>query len=118
MQENLNTAPFADNQKIVRTGPSKNGLFKGNVYTAGVCEYCPKCETWRVPIKEFPAPKRNQERCNCGNYKYNVSYYSGFAKYFAPIQTQYSDITKEIADSVKETVEAPDKILIPQTVNN
>lgn len=37
---------------------------------------------------------------------------------FAPIQTQYSDITASIASEMKETREVPDKIVIKESINN
>lgn len=37
---------------------------------------------------------------------------------FAPIQDQYEDLTREIAEGLKETKETPDKILIPEKINN
>jgi len=35
------------------------------------------------------------------------------AEYFVPVG--FTDITKELCDSIKQTDEVPDKILIPQT---
>lgn len=37
---------------------------------------------------------------------------------FAPIQPAYSNISKEIAESVKAVSECPDKIIIKEPVNN
>lgn len=40
------------------------------------------------------------------------------AKSFAPIVESYSDATVEILEKFKSPEETPDKVLIPETVNN
>lgn len=41
-----------------------------------------------------------------------------YYKRFAPIQSNYSDATAEILEKFKQTEETPDKILIPETIQN
>lgn len=118
-----NNAPFAVGQKVIRTGRSIPGfLVKGEVYTVAYCRQCTKCNLWKVGILELPIPDNSSYRstCTCGLILKPSpdKNYTGNAKLFAPIQHQYTDIAKEIADSYKSTEEVPDKIIIPEKVNN
>lgn len=118
-----NNAPFVYGQKMIRTGKTIEGVvIKGGTYTAGTCYMCHKCKTWWVPILECPACESDNYNpdCPCGSkfVENHNSHYAGNADFFAPIQHQYTDISKEIADSFKQTEETPDKKIIPEKVNN
>ena len=121
--ESNNNPPFAEDQRIIRIGPTKSSkaglatFVRGKVYTCAECYKC-ECGKWKVKIKEFPSfGNAKIATCVCG-FKQHSEYYIGFAALFAPIQETYADITNEIAESMKETKERPDKVLIPETVNN
>lgn len=122
MQENLNTPPFTVGQEVVciesatSRVDSSIKVEEGKVYRVVDIMKC-NCGQWYVDVGVTLPNGYGYCRCDCGKYVSSERVYS-LTRFFAPIQTQYTDITKELADSVKETVEAPDKILIPQTVNN
>lgn len=104
----MNNPPFAIGQKVVCVnilkGKSMDDIIplkKGNVYTVTSIEphryYLGK---WGVGFKETqPEDKYQHDQ-------------------FAPIITNYSSATEEILERFKQTDECPDKILIPETVNN
>lgn len=101
----MNNAPFTIGQKVVCVrilrGNSMQDIIplkKGHVYTVTSIEphryYIGK---WGVGFKETqPEDKYQHDQ-------------------FAPIITNYSDATSEILEKFKQTIEVPDKILIPET---
>lgn len=119
----MEQAPFFEGQRIIRIGETKESndkiavFTKGFVYTCAGCFKC-KCGVWKVLIKEFPVHADGKATCKCGHITRSIKYYVGLANKFAPIQDQYEDLTREIAEGLKETKETPDKVLIPETINN
>lgn len=107
-----NIAPFRVGQKVVRLDDCKY-IKKGEVVTIGSIEMC-NCGKWRVSIVEHPFDMYGYQCINCKNTSVTGLF---IAKYFAPIQESYTDITAEIASQQSITEERPDKILIPETVN-
>lgn len=120
--EGNNNAPFYSGQEIVRIKKTQDGIGKiGDWHIAYKCEQCKKCKKWYVDIGERVRPHADIFRsvCNCGHKQEMpepIVWYS--CSQFAPIQHQYTDIAKEIADSFTESPECPDKIIVPEKVNN
>lgn len=119
----MDNAPFAIGQKIVRIAPSKAWIEKGKVYTCAGCMPCPHCHKWKVFLEELPVDTSKfiiKSTCGCGDTQRKglPPFYSGVANYFAPIQPMYENISKQIAESITQTDEVPDRVIVPQTVNN
>jgi hypothetical protein len=118
--QDMNTPPFAIRQKVVclrdgKTTPIK----KGAIYTVEDLNYnscCKKASGWFVRLAELPDMR--QRCCYVCDAECKTPGLWLHEKAFAPIETQYTDISKELADSFKDTDEVPDKILKPETVNN
>lgn len=121
MQDNSNTPPFAIGQKVVAIKSAASishpqiKIEKGVVYSVKGIRKC-SCGYWKVDVG-LPHSSVYSSCGICGHRINSDTLWAG-ATLFAPIETQYADITKELADSVKETSEVPDKILIPETANN
>lgn len=109
--DNLNQAPFHVGQKVVCVNPA--GFARLKKYAIYVVN--------------------KTHRCGCGNWLVDVGAEGGLvcsscesllrdcamdARLFAPITEQYEDMTLSIAQSAKQTNEVPDKVLIPETINN
>lgn len=94
-----NNAPFAVGQKVVCISDSftnhwefsNSPIRKDGVYTVYHIEYYPQFRKWYIKLQEDTDPFANY-----------------WANRFAPVQTQYTDITKELCDSVGITEEVPD----------
>lgn len=113
-----NNAPFAIGQEVVC-------LINGFTFKKGdirkVIKIEKGCCCWLVDIGEI-SPITVKLTCKCGS---GYMYYIVGGKTMmidsvrlAPIQHQYTDIAREIADTFKQTEEVPDKIIIPEKVNN
>lgn len=97
-------APFTIGQRVVALKTSKvtfgQQLVKGNIYTIEGCIYMGCCKKWKVYIRELPSqPEMSLWCCGFNTHKHH-QYRSAYAEYFAPIVTQYSDITAELASQV------------------
>lgn len=106
--------PFHVGQKVVAVKTVIGFYKKGNKYEVlGVVYHC---KEWFVDIGLIVLGGTCCPHCL---FKMNKnSSHLCYAKDFVPIQDQYSDLTREIAEGLKETKETPDKILIPETINN
>lgn len=105
-----NNAPFQVGDTVICISSSNivTGLVKGNKYEvlAMVKETCGK--GWHVGFRKHSGNGQVMP-CACGCHDlpaYGFVY--AFDHRFRKIQTQYTDITKEIADSVGITEEVPD----------
>lgn len=100
----MSNAPFSIGQKVVciddheHEGRNIKILTKGYVYTVKEC--------WGESGLFSPGV-RLLETDDLGF----------FANRFAPIQTNYADATAEILEKFKSPVESPDKVIIPEPVN-
>lgn len=79
----MNNPPFKIGQKMVRTGPSRRFVIKGNVYTSAGCFQC-KCGIWHVMIEEMPKTTELFCTCSCGFNHGMKPYLVGDANKFAP----------------------------------
>lgn len=108
MENGVNWKP-AIGQKIVAL-ISAGRIVKGDVYTACHVYQC-KCGTYHVEVSELKASMGTSNNF-CLDCKSMIDCETDNASMrscrFAPIQIQYTDITKEIADSVGITEEVPD----------
>jgi hypothetical protein len=107
-----NNQPFAEGQKVValKTGFD---IIKGEVYTVSKCFQC-KCGIWMVILMEFPGIDR--VLCSECDRLWKKAVIN--ATLFAPINPYSIDLTKELADSFKESPECPDRVIVPEKVNN
>lgn len=116
---NNNTPPFHVGQKVVAlaTSNKRQGLqfIKGSIYTVHKCYKC-TCGKWIVTVTELIWSGIGVFKLCCIDPP--DTYCGGESKYFAPIISQYADIRAEIAAGCKETIEAPDKVIIREPVNN
>lgn len=112
-----NNPPFYIGQKVVCVS-SVWKYVKGKEYVVGQVDQCPNCKVWKVGC--IPRPEATKRSCSdCGiTLPYGKGLAMAYAYRFAPIQPAYSNISKEIAESVKEVSECPDKIIVPEPVNN
>ncbi len=109
-----NNPPFYIGQKVVAVVDSKWGYFKkGKIYSVLNIKKC-NCGKWTIYI----GLSMSGHRQICSTCLTIIGYHGGpafhGANFFAPIQ--YSNISKEIAESVKEVSECPDKIIIKEPV--
>lgn len=115
-----NNAPFYPGQKVVALVASAQlKIEKGDILTVSHCFQCGKCKIWKAVICEKQG-SYTLNQCGCGHeYIQQDGKPCADCKKLAPLQTQYTDITKEIADSVGVTEEVPDvhkiKELEPQS---
>lgn len=100
----MNNPPFKIGQKMVRTGPSRRFVIKGNVYTSAGCFQC-KCGQWKVLIKELPNVQ-GIKHCTCGKCRTDSGYKEYFvelASCFAPIDEQKERIRYvAVSESLRE----------------
>lgn len=110
--------PFFVGQEVICVS-SSTIYEKGLKYTViGLCQ-CKKCGKWQVSMKEKPFPNPLPIRscdCDCGelNIGDHLPYWFAYSFRFAPVQEQYADLTEEIAASLKQTPETPDRIQVKE----
>jgi len=121
---NNSNAPFAIGQKVVciKNSRQRDGysINKGEVFVVKGLSRCAKCNLWKIDVGVV-ASYSGRPLCNkCGSIYANTisNIVWASAINFAPIETQYSDATKEILEKFPITEETPDKVLVPETVSN
>lgn len=107
--------PFYIGQKVVAIYSATNNygfsIEKGKLYFILDLYKC-KFGFWKVDVG-LHDPLQATTKCPCGHEWQTKQVFCG-AFMFAPIADQYADMTAEIAESVKETREAPDKVIAPE----
>src|SRR5215213_6388274 len=100
-------APFTINQRVVCVKSSKNRsmtavIKKGETYTVEIMVECARCGQWMAGLKELIAPIPGVCACAlCDNIVQAVATHCLVpVELLAPIVTQYSDITAELAGQV------------------
>lgn len=108
----MNNAPFYVGQKVVCLKTDERKIvIKKNTYTVHDIFCCSNCITWHILISETPVNTSVPYDC-CGIQRH-VEYYGAPARYFAPIEPLYSDITAELASKVEvgDTADQPVRVL-------
>lgn len=101
--------PFFVGQRVIRI-TNGSEIKKGDIGTVSGITLC-NCKRWRISLEEWMT--FDDYECNhCGNKSGGLFPFE--AKYFAPVKEQYSDLTAEIAASLKQTPETPDRIQVPE----
>lgn len=116
----MDNAPFAIGDKVVCLKDGKwTPIRKGDVCTVTGLLYkncCPASTGWFISLAEYNSNKLSKcPTCLTDSTIFGQHF---LAKYFAPIQPMYENMSKQIAESITQTDEVPDKIFVPQTVNN
>ena len=120
----MNNAPFYVGQKVVCVNAKSSiavnhkaseVLEEGQIYIVKAVRKI--CCQWEIFLGHTTSISFGI--CpNCGHWEEESTEWFFLASRFAPIQESYEDITSEIAQSLKQTDERPDTVLIPETVNN
>lgn len=107
-----NNPPFADGQKIVRTGPTWKNIIKGNVYTVHSSTKC-NCGLWTVWLEELPVQHDPNTICiSCGFRNQNKPpFVGGNPPQFAPHNSYSDSVSKELAqEALKDRIETDVKV--------
>lgn len=103
---NTETPPFKIGDKVVRVVTSDT-LKVGKVYIVQDTAYCCDLWGWRLKLEGIPCP---MQACMCNR----INDFPYAAKCFRPVDELYEDCTAEIAESMVETREVPDKVRVKE----
>lgn len=93
------------------------GIKKGTVKKVFKSQTC-RCGRHHADLNiKTPKPKDTCSCFKCGTLLTTGIFYADTC-ILAPIQPMYENISKQIAESITQTDEVPDRVVVPQTVNN
>jgi hypothetical protein len=89
---------------------------KGQAYRVYAIRQCSNCGRYKVDLGFREHGTSLCNGCNANYEKGNIYWID--SSRVAPVNPYSVDLTKELADSFKESPECPDKVIVPEKVNN